>query len=198
MAYKDIEDKRAYHREYMRETRKWLKNRGYCMDCGKRDAFTLGGKCRCAECSERHSAYKRDRTAENEKHRMERERRRSNRLCTRCGNPLPTAHYPYVMCERCRASERQRQERQRREAGIVPKQLWRELGLCVRCGKPRLDGLTVWGGEEIKLCQRCYADTVNAAKDGRDSFSRSHGTTWGNYQYEFERLIRHGQKRENP
>jgi len=190
-------DAREYSRNYMRETRRWLVDRGYCSECGNRDAFTMAGRWRCAECAERHNSQPRDRKAENERAKEQRKYRRENRLCTKCGTPLPNL-YSYVMCKNCRAHDRNIQEVRRRDRGIMPKSLYRELGLCVKCGAPRMNGLTLWGGEEIQLCERCYANTVKNSKAGRDSFLENHGTTWGNYQYEYEHLIRHGQKRENP
>ena len=196
MAYANIEDKRAYHREYMRETRKWRMERGCCAECGAQDAFTLVGKYRCAECDEKHNGYKRDRAADNEKLKRRREYRRENRLCTQCGKAL-SAKYQYLMCDSCRARDREKQEARRREKGILSRFLYRELGLCMKCGAPRMDGLKAWGGDEIQLCERCYDNVLKAGKAGRDRALEKHGSTWGNYQDEYERLIRHGKKREN-
>jgi hypothetical protein len=53
MAYKNIEDRRTYHREYMREYRKWLSNHHFCAECKKQDAYTLAGRYRCFECTEK-------------------------------------------------------------------------------------------------------------------------------------------------
>lgn len=207
MGYKDVETVRACKRSIMREHRAWLKEHHFCENCKTVDAFTMIGKPLCAECRAKKSEYERNRRhgkpieigRRAEAERAKRKERRERRLCTECGSPLPgTGIYPYVMCERCRSAERSRQERRRREAGIVPKQEWREQGLCVRCGKPRADGLTAWGGEPILLCADCYSDTVRAGRAGRDAYYHSSGTTWGNYQYEYERRIRHGQERSNP
>lgn len=50
MAYKNIEDKRAYKRKYMREHRAWLKAHGLCTICKQEDARTIIGKPLCFDC----------------------------------------------------------------------------------------------------------------------------------------------------
>ena len=51
MAYKNIEDRRAYHRKYMKEYRDLLKKQHLCQNCKKQDAYTLMGKIYCYECT---------------------------------------------------------------------------------------------------------------------------------------------------
>lgn len=50
MAYKNIEDRRAYQKQYMRERREWYKEHGWCTACGKEDARTMIGKTLCFDC----------------------------------------------------------------------------------------------------------------------------------------------------
>lgn len=57
MGYKNIEDRRAYHREYMKERRAWLRSHHMCTECGKQDARTLIGKMRCFDCLEKHRGH---------------------------------------------------------------------------------------------------------------------------------------------
>ena len=57
MAYKNIEDKRAYNREYDQKRRIWFKIHKCCTECGKQDAFTLMGRRRCYECKEKQKIY---------------------------------------------------------------------------------------------------------------------------------------------
>lgn len=208
MGWKDIEDKRAYQREYMQAQRRLLRGLGLCVECKQKDAYTMAGRRLCAECAERQNENKRRRYQESAAIRDEkaaeakarRQERREGRLCTTCGTPLPSTYYPYVTCEQCRSDKRERSMRARRETGIMPKYKNAEAGLCVRCGKPRMDGLTAWGGEPIQLCEKCYRDTCAASVIGRKAAERKLGTSWGNFQYEYERLIRHGdgQERANP
>lgn len=194
MACKDEEAKKKYHREYMRERRAMNRGLGLCVECGCEDAYTMVGRSRCAECAEKHNGYGRERRKEYERMKALREERREKRLCTECGRSLPAKAYPYVMCEVCRARSRLRLERKRRELGIAPKTIWAENGLCVRCGGRLAASVTKWGGEAVRLCERCYADTVKASAAGRASYFEKSGTTWGNYEYEYERQIRHGEK----
>ena len=44
MAYKNIEDKRAYNREYDQKRRIWFKTHKCCTECGKQDALHLWGE----------------------------------------------------------------------------------------------------------------------------------------------------------
>lgn len=53
MGYKNIEDRRKYHKEYMRDYRKWLKEHHFCVSCKKQDAYTLNGRIQCFECNEK-------------------------------------------------------------------------------------------------------------------------------------------------
>lgn len=57
MAYKNAEDRRAYHRQYMRERRAWYKQHGLCTECGKEDAYTMVGRPRCFECQQKHRKH---------------------------------------------------------------------------------------------------------------------------------------------
>lgn len=55
MGYKNIEDRRAYHRQYQKERRQWYKEHHYCTECGKQDARTLIGKRYCFDCLEKRT-----------------------------------------------------------------------------------------------------------------------------------------------
>lgn len=54
---KDKDAQRAYIREYMRETRAFYHSHGRCAECGKADAYTIGGRYRCAECAEKRRLW---------------------------------------------------------------------------------------------------------------------------------------------
>ncbi len=199
MGWKSIENKRAYEREYMQALRDLLRGLGLCVECAKEDAYTMAGRRLCAECAEKQ----RKRAKEHrERHKDEvqdrqkalRESRIERHECTECGKVLGSG-YRYKTCEFCRAKRREYRLRSRRAAGVLSKDAYRELGLCVRCGAPRMEGFTAWGGEPIKLCEKCYRDTCASGVIGREAAERKLGTTWGNYQYEHERMIRHGQAR---
>ena len=54
MAFKNVEDRRAYLKKYMRERRKWLKDHKCCTQCKKQDAYTLNGRSLCYECNKKY------------------------------------------------------------------------------------------------------------------------------------------------
>lgn len=129
MGYKNIEDKRAYHREYMKERRQWLKDHHMCTECGNQDAYTLNGRLRCYDCNEKHNKSNVKNVTEERKERIKqyREQRHVEEFCVRCGK---------------RGFDIPRSERQ-------------SYGLCYRCGSP-LDGQLKTDGEKSKLCSECY------------------------------------------
>lgn len=116
MAYKDIEQERAYHREYMRERHKWLKDHHFCTECKKQDAYTLAGRYRCYECTQKHNEYKTsnhkqidyaaDRTQNRSTDKIRRSERPANGLCYLCGKPLSGIQLAYQdreshLCDEC-------------------------------------------------------------------------------------------------
>lgn len=57
MAYARDNDRRRYHREYMRERRAWFKAHRVCTECGHEDALTMGGNSLCQACFERKHGH---------------------------------------------------------------------------------------------------------------------------------------------
>lgn len=53
MAYKSIEDHRAYHRQYQREYRALRRAFNLCTECGRQDARTMAGNAKCWDCVEK-------------------------------------------------------------------------------------------------------------------------------------------------
>lgn len=152
------------------QRRKWAKQRidalkamKRCVDCGKQDAYTLSGRCRCAECTEknRQSALKwHHEHPEEAKARIKNfyEKRKANRICVMCGNPLPPERKAFA-CKRCSAkyTEYKRQEMLRKNK-TTPRYLFIEQhpDLCTRCRKaPRY--------KNYKLCKACYNHNVSAS-----------------------------------
>ena len=106
MAYANIEDRRAYHREYMRERREWFAAHLVCTECGKEDAYTMVGKRHCAECLEKRRGHpleinpnmgSKKRTWQ--KHSAPKNEYYENGLCAICGQ------HPYIeghrTCQGC-------------------------------------------------------------------------------------------------
>lgn len=159
-----------------RDTYAWMKKHHYCHSCKKVDAYTMAGHALCAECSVGKAREDLERRRANAKRR--RERRKAEGVCSICGRPLPGTAYPYLTCERCRAKDRERRRRKREADGAVSRAMYKELGLCVNCGRPRIKGRTGYDGKEIMLCERCYANALKWAEAGRRAFEEKHGMTY--------------------
>lgn len=109
MAYKNIEDKRKYHREYMRERREWLKAHHLCTECKKQDAYTLAGHSLCYEHSKHKNEEKYDiafgKPPKKKKEWYIRKDRIANKLCYSCGEPLDGQlninDTPSKLCSKC-------------------------------------------------------------------------------------------------
>lgn len=108
MGYKNIEDNRAYHRQYMKERRQWYKEHHCCTECGKQDARTLIGKRCCFDCLEKRTG-KTCGISENllktksqrvwQKHEIPKSEYYANGLCALCGQ------HPFItgkkVCQIC-------------------------------------------------------------------------------------------------
>jgi len=185
---------------YRRENRAFFRGMERCTECGAKDAFTMNGRWRCAECAEKANEYNSDYYKRNAdgilgNRKALRSYRRENHLCTECGRPLsPT--YSFATCEGCRAANRRKRERLRREHGVIPRSEWRELGLCMRCGAPRMHGWLSCVDKEIELCEKCYCESAEGLAKGRKNFMKQHGMSYGTFAYEYENFIRHGSQKD--
>lgn len=173
---------RAKHNKEKMDTYAWMKQHHYCRECKKVDAYTLAGRHLCAECSAKKAERDREKMRGNEKRRAY-ERRRKERMkragvCPNCGRTLPAKGYPYVTCERCRAKDRERRRRRREASGAVSRAMYKELGLCVTCGRPRIKDKLGCDGQEILLCERCYANALKWAEAGSKAFEEKYGFTY--------------------
>ncbi len=169
-------ERRAKDNAEKRDNYAWMKKHHYCYRCKKVDAYTLAGHAYCADCSTGREKKDQERRRANAKRR--RERRKAEGVCSICGRPLPGTAYPYLTCERCRGKDRERRRRKREADGAVSRAMYKELGLCVNCGRPRIKGRTGYDGKEIMLCERCYANALKWAEAGRRAFEEKHGMTY--------------------
>lgn len=142
MPYTDKEKKRANGAKYSRESRAFWKSMHRCIDCTKQDAYTLGGRARCEQCSEKRREYNREYHRAHSELIQERGRRayaerKAAGLCAKCGRELEDTTFTH--CARCRArdAERHRKDDLR---GVG--------GLCACCGREK--------AENGKLCPACY------------------------------------------
>lgn len=162
MAYANIEDRRNYHRQYMKERREWFKSMRCCVECGEQDAYTLNGRRYCYECNEKHKAsneknYNSELAANRAK--QYRDKCAENGICTRCKKRKATEGMK--TCSTCRAKDKQRYIKQ--HTGATPRHLRNDYGLCYKCGK-ELDGQMNTNGEKSKLCSSCYASNPKPPK----------------------------------
>lgn len=180
---------RAYQRQYMAETRRWWREHHCCSGCGKQDAYTIAGRGYCFECNQkRKNTLSRElRDKRNAAARNKRADRKVAGLCTVCGSNLPTGYYQFVTCPSCRRKAQIRSEKKRREQGIVPRNMYKSLGICYLCGNPVSNQTTAYGGNPLRLCDSCYEKTKIAAKKGRESYLEKYGKTWGQFEYQYER-----------
>lgn len=130
------------------EYRRWLHSKGLCCDCKGRDAFTMNGRWRCAECGEKYNQRKakiRDRAKEKAAVNSRNAARRAAGLCVQCGKPAVEGK---SRCKRCleRDCRAQKERFRRRHPEVnLPRG---DNGFCYLCNKkPALDGQT--------LCQSC-------------------------------------------
>lgn len=197
MAYRHTEDKRAYQRQYKLETARFYMSRQRCRQCGAQDAFTLAGRSYCQTCAERRRemhARRRARRGE-EMNALARERRHAYAAagrCTTCGKVLPDDNGGLLTCPSCRANGRERQRKNRRDAGIIPRAERAGLGLCYLCGKPSMDRELQWKDKKAIYCEECYQKSREALSRARAAFQRQRGMTYGDLCWHYEHLQRIG------
>lgn len=97
------EQGKAQARVYARERRKWLYDRGFCIDCGS--AWVVPGHVRCPACanSKRMGEKRRDPTGEIARARANQlaADRAAAGVCTKCGGPLDKPG-KFTRCAVCR------------------------------------------------------------------------------------------------
>ena len=126
-----------------------------CLDCGKQDAFTLGGHTYCFECNDKRNAKARERRAADNEAIREYDRALHARCkaegrCTRCCKPLGFMDIGHSICFRCRAQQRNRYHSR--------KVLRRVGNICYQCCQ----------AEPIpgkKLCAECYGKNLEKLVD---------------------------------
>lgn len=193
MGYKDPEVAKQKHREYMRLHRETRKKFHLCGNCKEQDAYTLAGHLYCAECSEKqkqysYDSYHRHYEEINAKASERRKERAEKHLCTECGKKLPSGDN-HRMCAHCRAVGRAKHERAQIWQGKVDRDTMRVMGVCTRCGAPRMQGEKAFGGE-IMLCESCYRKSCDSLVIARAAYEAKYGHTWGQAQAACEGLGR--------
>lgn len=109
------------------EYRRWLHSKGLCCDCKQRDAFTMNGRWRCAECGEKYNQWQSERrkagaqAKENASARAQYAERKETGLCVQCGKPAVSGK---VRCPRC--LKRDCKAKKKVSGGNIPKRTSRE------------------------------------------------------------------------
>lgn len=104
MACKDIEHRRAYHRQYMAERREMYRKHHLCTECGKEDAYTMIGHTRCFDCTHRRRKQKPLEYIKPKKP-VEMDMRKEPGYCHLCGKPVKEGltkwgGRPFKVCEK--------------------------------------------------------------------------------------------------
>ena len=113
---------------------------------------------------------------------------RAHHLCTECGR-----EDAYTLAGRPRCFEHSHYRRHAPIEYIEPEKPPRVIpdrrlpGRCHMCGAPWMDGVTKWGGEPVRLCERCYNNLLRAGEKGRAAYKEAHGATWGQEQFEIQK-----------
>lgn len=138
--------------------REYYKMQQRCVECGKRDAYTLNGRALCANCIEKQKAWHNknretiNRAANARFHRKKAEYV-ANGLCSRCGQR--PAEDGYRMCWKCQEYSHKRYMKSQRHKDALL-----NAGGCTRCHKAEpLEGK--------RLCADCYAFVCETLKKAR-------------------------------
>lgn len=154
MAYKDEEKRKEYYRNYMKERRDWYRSHSCCTECGQQDAYTLGGRRYCFDCTEKKALCIKSEESKHNKSEYEKKRTQTaieQGVCVRCKKRK--AIDGRKQCAICTFRDRQRYKKQ--HEGEIPRHLRSKYNLCYKCGN-ELDGQRRSNGEKSKLCSACY------------------------------------------
>lgn len=157
---------------YSKETYRWKKEHGICVDCGCEEAV---GGVRCPECAakkaesamQKHCNMSHEEKEEHNKKRREkakalRKYRKEHGLCLQCGKPVYNGH-AYCM-EHFLYHKRYKKKKQ-----AESNKGYRELGLCRICGKEVVSGKKLCA-EHLKQYQEIMQKnsyTLNRRKNER-------------------------------
>lgn len=152
-----------------------LKANHVCVKCRGQDAYTLGGRPYCAECTSienqrRNMLRSKDLQAERDRQRKLRMRRIDEHRCSRCGKPLRDG-YSYKLCEHCRYKLRISKDEQRWLKN--PDRIKRGTpGFCWNCCQPVMEGK--------KICERCYKALLPGLAKAREAQKANREKLFGN------------------
>ena len=109
---------------------------------------------------------------------------RSFGLCADCGK-----EDAYTMAGRYRCFECNEKHRKHPTEFIRPERPQKKPSFredpdrCYLCGAPVMQAMTAWGGHPLRLCEKHYKTTIEAAAKGRKAYQKKYGETWGQTQF---------------
>lgn len=95
-------------------------------------------------------------------------KRKKRGVCVKCGRNSTVAGT--VHCDECRMKRRKydrkyRLKKRGDENRTMPlRDIWKESGLCYRCGSPVSDRCKSNGIRKVMLCERCYQKMIEAQR----------------------------------
>lgn len=162
-----------------RDEYKYMYNKKHhlCQQCGKQDAYTVGGRTLCYECSIKAKEWKRankekraKKVAMESKERYE--RLKAQNICTSCGKR--PAKQGRVRCEYCLNKNKKAHQKERIKEGKIPVTMLKDLNICAWCKKfPCVDGK--------RLCSKCYAKSLVTAENMRSYIKHRKETVLGKH-----------------
>ena len=134
-----------------REWAKMRKDAHLCIDCGRKDARTINGKCQCKQCAKKRADMSKEKwDAAHEKELREARKARwvAAGLCSNCGHPKEEPDK--ALCINCKVRAKMRKERHKINTGWMPRGA---NGKCFQCNRaPAMEGK--------RLCPACYEKKV--------------------------------------
>lgn len=140
--------------EYFAGLRALRKKLHICQRCGEKDAYTMAGRSRCAECAAKDAEYGRQYYATHKsqkaaQNKANHEKKKSEGFCTRCCTRKPMTGRK--LCPKCIAYMRAYRQEHKKTAWNWPRGA---NGFCWKCNKqPAQQGL--------RLCAACYEVQCN-------------------------------------
>lgn len=158
------EEQRKKKNEEAVERYHFYKSKGICVQCGQEKAAK--GKTKCLNCLDIDSVRQmltRSKWTDEEKNatylkknqylKKQYQECKEAGLCPKCRKHKPEAGY--VMCKYCRVKASKRQEKRRREKGILPRELFGDGKHCFYCGKEVQDE---------RACKSCKQKVLKGLK----------------------------------
>lgn len=140
------------------DKREWAKMRKaahVCIDCGRQDKRTIGGKCQCLQCAKKRADRRREtRDPEHEKELRKARKARwiAAGLCSNCGHEKEEPDK--AMCAACKVKHKLRKAKHQINHGWLPRGA---NGKCYQCNRaPAIEGK--------KLCQECYDKKIETLR----------------------------------